>query len=244
LDQENLYDELKSAASNTSRGATEFFVCPSDTFASPDSHHSNYRLNIGTSLSPRRFNGMVESSQLGKQGITGTGEGVHEQFIRDGLSNTVMYSERLVQPPLAGVLPGPNFDTLALSQSTRFLWWPTRTYGPGLEAELGDACQVAANRLTAAIPDANRDYAFRAFGSTYAHISLPNLCGCFTYVPYGPTVGADSPGNATTPASSGHHGTVNVLFADGGCRAFSDSVSAEVWRGIGTRDQSEVLPAF
>jgi prepilin-type processing-associated H-X9-DG protein len=42
-------------------------------------------------------------------------------------------------------------------------------------------------------------------------------------------------------ASSKHSGGVNALFADGSVHFVKDSVSAVVWRGLGTIAGSEVI---
>jgi prepilin-type processing-associated H-X9-DG protein len=44
-------------------------------------------------------------------------------------------------------------------------------------------------------------------------------------------------------AQSNHPGGVNVLMADGSCRFVKDSISMQIWMGLGTKASNEIIGA-
>lgn len=68
--------------------------------------------------------------------------------------------------------------------------------------------------------------------STYTHTQRPNRRSCFNATEQG----AAGP---VVPATSLHHGGVNVAFADGHGRFMADHIDLMVWRALGTRASQE-----
>ncbi|MEQ9407188.1 MAG: DUF1559 domain-containing protein [Fuerstiella sp.] len=227
-------------------GAVPVLICPSDPFASAAENHTSYRMNMGTDYAWDRYDGLLCAPKR----VDGKGflrAAVTVQMVRDGLSNTALFSERLVQPPVAGTSPGPSFDRYAQRHEMRFLWWPRRTYPANARNRLGADCQLRSERITAAIPRSDRDRAFNASGAYYMHISGPNTFGCFHLGAAdrgGLIAGGNDPGNASTPATSQHSTGVHVTFGDGAVRFVANQVDLNVWQALGTRAGGEAVSLF
>ena len=68
---------------------------------------------------------------------------------------------------------------------------------------------------------------------SYQHVNTPNKRSCGFF-----------PTTSTMPASSKHSGGVHLCLADGSVRFASDSINLQLWRGIGTRAEGEVVADF
>jgi prepilin-type processing-associated H-X9-DG protein/prepilin-type N-terminal cleavage/methylation domain-containing protein len=178
------------------------FLCPAD--ANADGGAVNYRLSLG-------WNILVQGR-----------DPLPYQFmaIQDGLSNTALYSERLV-----GGQPAASTRNPLIVDS-------------GQPNDIAPACVQA--QLTATAPQPGDPYA----GTTwlrgadrhvrYVHLFPPNsrLQDCEV---------AGWVGFAVMTARSAHTGGVNVLFADGHTVFVSDAVDLRVWRAWGTPNGGEAV---
>ncbi|MEX0726622.1 MAG: DUF1559 domain-containing protein [Planctomycetaceae bacterium] len=68
---------------------------------------------------------------------------------------------------------------------------------------------------------------------TYQHVDVPNRRACGFY-----------PTKATMPPSSRHEGGVHLLMCDGAVKFITENIDRNLWRGIGTRNGTEVLGEF
>ena len=77
--------------------------------------------------------------------------------------------------------------------------------------------------------------------NSYDHWNTPNKWSCLASDSWGSI--QNSPGAATDAitATSNHAGGVNVAFADGSVRFVKDTISAQAWWAIGTRNLGETI---
>ncbi len=69
---------------------------------------------------------------------------------------------------------------------------------------------------------------------TYLHVNGPDTRSCGFFIAL----------RATMPPSSRHTGGVHLLLADGSVRFVGDSINLGTWRGLGSRNGSEVIGDF
>jgi prepilin-type N-terminal cleavage/methylation domain-containing protein/prepilin-type processing-associated H-X9-DG protein len=182
--------------------------------------------------------GWGDSQNMGPIGI---------ENIRDGTSNTGLFSERLLG--LNGnpqVLRGsPDFKRAIYNGPVGVSYHPAG----GATANLAflQGCQSIPG--TAQMVRSNgsgqywvASYPWHVVINEYLHNGAPNSVNCqnpqeyfgatwLTYV--GPT--------GSAPPSSNHPGGVNLAFADGSVRFVKDSVGLQAWWALGTRAGGEVI---
>ena len=138
--------------------------------------------------------------------------------VRDGLSNTAFYSERVMADWNNGII-SDLADVF---------------FSPAAPTSLDDAVTQCK-----AIDITNPASQFPLFmGAPWVngqhvclHVTGPDTrsCGFFAYL------------RAIMPPSSHHNGGVNVLLGDGSVRFVRDSVNLATWRALGTRNGGEIL---
>ncbi len=247
LDQEALYETLSSRSSAyylNYAGAVPALICPSDSLADVTQNDSSYRVNLGSTLEDAKFNGMIGERKLRSR----YRQAVHVQNVRDGLSNTAFYAERLVQPDDVRSIPDRSTaDIFTRRHANRFLWWPATTTFIPFEQQLATDCQMETNRVTALIPNHYRDYAFAAQPPHYTHHAVPNAFGCYLsgVDVVGINMGAGrNAGEMIVPPTSQHTGGAFVVFADGATRFVGQSIDQAVWSALGTRAGGDDVGAF
>lgn len=230
LDQRPLFDSLMlpddpqglsepPSSSKNSHALAAFvpvFVCPSDGLATGGA--TNYRACMGIGPGIHSGNGWEY----------GNGSGIWRAWrkrraaeVTDGLSNTVLFGEKLTGDRDAEeYTPWRDMARLHLNFVTI--------------AETETACNVVGS-----VPAEHRSYGgatwlFGGFQATwYNHILPPNAqipdCGGL---------------RGAFAARSFHPGGVNITFADGSGRFVSEQIDLAVWRSIATRHRGEVLSAF
>jgi prepilin-type N-terminal cleavage/methylation domain-containing protein/prepilin-type processing-associated H-X9-DG protein len=169
---------------------------------------------------------------------------VRIQSITDGLSNTALFSERLIG------LPGnPTISISSQVNARRGIF--TGTVGVSPNAGLAQAlafvqgCNAIPGSST--VPNGNElgEFAFvgyplhQAF-SSYNHNNTPNTVPCedpseASWLSIGPL--------GSAPATSNHPGGVNVGFSDGSVRFVKNTVNVQTWWALGTRGGGEVISA-
>jgi prepilin-type N-terminal cleavage/methylation domain-containing protein/prepilin-type processing-associated H-X9-DG protein len=222
------------------------YLCPSDPnpggLGLPSTASANYAQNGGLN----RFNyGWYNNGVAYYAGSDG-GQNATRRFasIRDGLSNTALFSEwvkgdgTLQRDGLHMVYIGPQLLALGIETFAQGT--------PNADTLLAQACDA-----TPAIP-ANREWGNKGEiwflqesgrGGPYFHVTAPNHKACCG--PIGPPLGPDSsnPDATLIGASSLHPGGVNLLFCDGSVRFVKTSVNLGVWHGLGSINLGEVISA-
>lgn len=197
----------------------EVFGCPSDN---QEAGSTNYRANVGISafLLPRSSGGRLDSGL----GAFINGSAVRPEEIIDGLSNTALFSERV----LGDFSPAdysPFRDIFADGTV------------PASTNDFRNHCR----RHAVMFPPQHFSFAGGSwlFGgllhSWYLHATSPNspIPDCSV----GSGIVDGGPG--IVAARSLHSGLVHVGFADGSVRMIANDVSQAVWTSIGTRNGSE-----
>jgi len=188
------------------------FLCPSDgdRLQSPWGHN-NYRSCNGSTWSGRSGNGMF-----------GQNSGVRFADVRDGLSNTAMFSERV-----KGTWNALEQDTRADLYNIAGVW---------TEASFRKACAALTPQQAMVYPhdfDGGQTWLEGNMNWTrYNHLLPPNRIACKNGMTWD---------GVAMPASSRHPGGVHVLFGDGTVHFVADVVDEGVWLGAGTiagRDRS------
>ncbi|CAN5790735.1 DUF1559 domain-containing protein [soil metagenome] len=267
MEQENAYNAMNFQGVNSSRmrnGAgvvvssnfTAFvltqnaFICPSDSNGGGEGEN-NYRANFGGNT-PYAGGGIRGTSGANlprsstDNGSFTYGKGLGFQEFRDGLSNTVVFSER--------TKGSGNFGGSPLKGDSYGINSVTMTFNPQTDANaLFTACQQPPS--TSVFFQQGRYVASPGFGlqfsdgwgfswyvaTLYNHVAPPNWSG------WDCTVGssiADVPSeHGLVSARSEHPGGVNALFGDGSVKFVKETVNPLAWRALGTRRGGEVISA-
>lgn len=231
LDQQNLYNSLNfffipwdqypgfSAPNETSLAVNiAIFLCPSDSDNIIDGHemgHNSYRGNAGTLPYNLKFD---SPDQTGKNnGVFWYQSAIRPADIRDGASSTALFSERCLGDPNA---PDPLGDYY-LTQATASVCErasPATTPRHTIEGEWSGERWSDGN----------------VFYTRYDHILTPNSPSC--------NAGSDDyDAQVLVTATSRHPGGVNLALCDGSVRFVRNSVSANVWKALGTIGGREVI---
>ena len=218
-------DSAPSSALNAAvlKYTVPIFLCPSDD---PLPGGNSYRANLG--IGPGTSRHTLPSGIVTMPG-NGTGAFVNWRpmspaAFRDGLSTTVMFSERLVGSGRAGAVD-PARDS--------FVFVGAPMYTP-------TDCELDCPLASAGVPDVylGATWLFGDYRHTsYNHIFTPNF-----FVVDCESMAVGGPGAFT--ARSFHAGGVNAVFADGSARLVNESITLAVWRALGTRANNEHVGSF
>jgi len=232
-------------------------ICPSDgTKTRPNSPYgaTNYMGNQGGIQAVQSMNGTIVPAQFftwgGAADVQNFGPIGIEQ-IRDGTSNTGLFSERLmgiingppilrnspdfkravfVNPP--GVTGVPNHPPSNTAQSLYLTFVQQCNSIPGTTAST--ASNVNGEYWVA-------DYPWHVVIMNYTHDGPPNTAICTNPQDYFNKGNYHGGPSSLNPPSSNHPGGVNLCLADGSVRFIKDSVSLPAWWALGTRAMGEVL---
>lgn len=194
--------------------------CPADDWAVDGSGAASYLGSAGTNLwrSPADSDGFLDFAARPRP----------FSMITDGLSQTAMISERLVDRPA-----GPQAQTS--TGPPRLLWYlPAAILPPGTEEQFVQSCLT--ERIDPRPIAQAWNWGHFQGGDGYDHLLTPNSIGCINGNASGYAVSS-----AAAPASSLHAGGVNALMCDGHVRFTSDTISGVVWRAIGTINGGEAV---
>ena len=168
------------------------------------------------------------------------------EAIRDGLTNTAFFSERLhgiagSQPVTPGQSASSKRGTFSVTASVSGIALTDAT-------SFAQACKSTSGTSINSDHSGSTAYATHPWFLnlvSYNHTGTPNSSTCLNsgetpadaqsagYVgPYG-----------SAPATSNHPGGVQVAMADGSVRFVRDSVAPDIWRGVGTRFGKEIIPS-
>jgi prepilin-type N-terminal cleavage/methylation domain-containing protein/prepilin-type processing-associated H-X9-DG protein len=249
-------------AGNTTVGYLQIasLICPSDgTKLRPGSPWAatSYMGNQGGPGALSAFSGTIipqAGNPDGTQWIAGWGDAqnmgpVGVENIRDGTSNTGLFSERLLGLNNSPAITRSSVDfKRAVFNGTTTVPW-VRPVTPAVITQ-----NVAFVQGCLAIPGTTNsitswgsgaywlaNYPWHIVFNSYLHNGPPNSANCqnnpdefgtwLTFV--GPT--------GSAPPSSNHPGGVNMALSDGSVRFIKDSVGLQTWWALGTRNGGEVV---
>jgi prepilin-type N-terminal cleavage/methylation domain-containing protein/prepilin-type processing-associated H-X9-DG protein len=253
-----VYDNVCGTAVNTTVAYTQLsaLLCPSENYrlgTNPPWGTLNYVSNYGGPGTFQLYTGTIVPNNwynyptLGPFGV---------EAIRDGTSNSAMFSERLHGVTSGGALPlsSPDYKR-AMYQSTVQLPVPLYTTAQSSSFNVAGTQDQALQFLaackqlppTTVSPNSNlagwiwtQAYPWNIITNAYTHFGPPNSIPCNNSG--GP--GTDSVWGGPTssvPPTSNHPGGVNLCMADGSVRFVKDTVSLQTWWAIGTRAGNEVV---
>jgi len=171
--------------------------------------------------------------------------------VTDGLSNTALFSEKLIGlNGYVSVPPGNRPTSLRVSYQTSFA--TDVTGDPAAMGTGGVAMATAFLQQCKSIPGTavptnptqwsgacwNGSHAGTLHFNAYNHYNTPNSLSCVAANSWG---GAPGGFNDIITATSLHSGGVNVGFCDGSVKFVKDSIATATWWAIGTRNQGEVI---
>ncbi len=225
----------------------DVFLCPSDGSVVKirgQIGRNNYFANLGDTASQRlgpatRADGSLTNNETDEQRLGVFNVRIDDSrivtshvtsaSIRDGMSNTAMFSEtrRSRLPPLG----------------------PYENYGPPLSYDISNVYLIHSGNTSwnnNVWPAACSQMTWRlvAFRGLQFYRNIPETCNySHTIVPNfkGHDCGTNSFVTAHIAARSYHPGGVNVALCDGSVRFVKDSVSLNTWRALGTRARGEVV---
>ncbi len=232
------------------------YLCPSENIADRPSLNAtiNYVGNYGGPGQVTGYSGtIVPVGDFNMIGLGGTSLGrvgpVTIESIRDGSTNTALFSERLHGTASGGPVaagPGPNSKRGTFSVS------PSGSTGQGSGAAGAAALVQACKAIPATAMSINTDHLGNTAFATnpfflslvsYNHVGAPNSMNCMnaggenSYVTSAQYLGPFS----SAPATSNHPGGVNLAMADGSVRFVKDSVDLKIWQAVGTRLGKEIV---
>jgi prepilin-type processing-associated H-X9-DG protein len=200
------------------------FLCPSDIQRPAG---NNYRACMG--YGPGIFgpnSGAICQYPGNASGAFVNGRPVRPAEFRDGLSNTVLFSEQLIGD----------------GDPQRYTPWTDAFYFEGNLCTADDARQRCAQFATVnAQHDSFRGTTWLLGGwrhTWYNHVLTPN-----SHVPdcSAGGEGMGGGGNGAYAARSYHEGGVNVVMADGSSRFVSENVNPAIWQALATRSGKESI---
>ncbi len=169
--------------------------------------------------------------------------------IRDGTSNTGLFSERLIALNGVGsVLRSSNdFKRAVFDGPVGVPFHPAN--GATANIQFIQGCLAIPGNKASRNASANgiwwvAAYPWHTVVNDYSHNGTPNSVECQNPSEYfgaswltlvGPT--------GSAPPNSNHPGGVNMCLADGSVRFIKDSVNLQAWWGIGTRSGGETISA-
>jgi prepilin-type N-terminal cleavage/methylation domain-containing protein len=242
------------------QSAATLFICPSEANSRSKISENNYRFNFGGST---HFGGgrdtqnnndsdaiePITGISAGGNGAFTIGDGLLLAAFTDGLSNTVILSERIMGN---GINPSAAKNIhMGIIRSR-----PDNTSRPGL---MEPAAMFRICETNSSIPAGQLSFSFSGsgryipitgqaafsngwptstyMGTLYNHVAPPNWkvpdCAGFTST-------LDTPGeHGIIAARSYHVGGVNVSFGDGATTFVSQNIDLDIWRAVGTRNGGE-----
>jgi prepilin-type N-terminal cleavage/methylation domain-containing protein len=236
LDQQPLYRKVNfnvpyNAPENDVVRKTELTMlkCPSDSTngaLAALGGQNNYYGNTGTEIVYTLPSPTVGGTNYGMpypNGIFFPNSNISSADIKDGLSSTAAFAERLV---------GDGNNAISTPESDTY---QPGTYPATADQALADCKAVNVNDLTKqGFSDIGAPW-LRPYHSTtmYYHVAPPNGRSCMF-----------PPGRIMTTASSRHVGGVHIAMCDGATRFVNQAINLAVWRAIGTRAGKEVVGEF
>jgi len=218
-------------------------ICPSDGYKRPWVHGTHsYVSNFGGPGPVARWSGTVGvPDPWGWYKNTGV---IGIESIRDGTSNTALFSERLL-----GITGDPRFRRDSVDGLRGYY----DIAGPAAAtADTNDAAS-ARSFLNAckSIPGTKLNGNTQLFGfswtmgyyvhanNQYNHFGTPNTTPCHNQTVESTQVWEAS--MSIAPPTSNHPGGVNLALADGSVRFIKDTVAVPTWWALGTRNWGEVI---
>lgn len=203
----------------------DYYVCPADPHALTAESHVSYRASVGTES---HRNGVGRTSERNVRRL---------REITDGASQTVLFSERRVEPwdrispPTSGYPVGK-----AAADPSGWFWYvdAARRDADGLVA----ACLTARTGVSPVVEHSTSQ--FKDIGSWFHGDLPPQSPACYgggSTEPLAVTA-------ATLISATSIHPQVSVAFVDGSVRGFSGQTDRDLWAALNTAIEGEFTSGF
>lgn len=230
-------------------------VCPSESVKLGPwiaSTFTNYHANFGGPVTIASWDGPIVPFQSDPgnmpgftNAVTTPGMGtIGFETITDGLSSTAMYSEKLIglNGFVAAAVPGTRNSLRVSFQTQVAVNWDQ---GGGAAATAFYAtCKGTPSTQAPTNPTQwtgaawNGSHAGTLHFNAYNHWMTPNMLSCVSQNSWGGPPGGF---NDAITATSNHPGGVDVCMCDGSVKFIKDTVNPQIWWGLGSRNQGELL---
>jgi prepilin-type N-terminal cleavage/methylation domain-containing protein/prepilin-type processing-associated H-X9-DG protein len=245
-----------NAIANSTAAAVRlaFWLCPSENQTAELSqgiYTSNYVGNLGGPPMIQGYSGVIVPTidleiTYGQQLAP-----ISIAMVLDGMSNTALFSERLVGGQTTGWPPTPVVPA-GNANSRRFMYL-SPTGAAAFSGQQGALTFVSACN---SLPGSTTPYYFDgcqvgevAFNAhpvhttftNYNHLGPPNSYPCINPTP-GYTWACIDP-MSSSPATSNHPSGVNVCLCDGSVRFIKNTINLQTWWALGSRGLNEVISA-
>lgn len=232
-----------SSGVNVTSGVTEkkvpIYICPSEVQAvirpgTPNHFPTNYAFNGGMWKFFIHGPTANDGGQAG-DGAFAPGSNFTTAHFTDGTSNTLCFSEVKAYTPAVGngqegtdtppsSVSGFTAGRLSLTGHTE--WVDGKIHETGFTTTFNPNTQMLVN------------------GTASGSATGGPFVGDFRSCTEGSAACLGLPIYAAVTARSYHTAIVNALMMDGSCRTFSDNISTQTWRALGTRGKGETLGDF
>jgi len=227
-------------------------ICPSDGTKKPPAAPYGTTNYVGNMGGPGVINAMTGTIVANGAFISGWGDSnnfgpIGIEAVRDGTSNTALFSERLV-----GINGGPTvrLDSVdakrAIFNTPTGGAWKSGTTGAQLFVA---GCRSLLGSTLSINSTANgyvwcASYPWHVTVNDYTHFGPPNQPACQNPATenFGSWLTFVGPSHSAPP-NSNHPSGVNMAFTDGSVRFVKDTVNLQTWWAIGTRNSGEVVSA-
>jgi prepilin-type N-terminal cleavage/methylation domain-containing protein/prepilin-type processing-associated H-X9-DG protein len=242
--------DYASAANSTAYNAKfSVFFCPSDPNAGIVNDNCYYgsvgpTTNAGSDVPPRPTSPACPSFSDPTSGVFAFRMAYGLQTLTDGSSNTIAFSEGRAGPQSAGVVPGAMIMGAGLSGNAYFL-----NANQNVNLVLADlqtcTTQFNTSNLGNISVGHGHDWGVGGMGATLFNTIVPPNSKIYPWAACRTDCngGCDGASMDYSNAQSYHPGGVNTLMADGSARFIKDSVSMQIWWGLGSRAGGEVISA-
>jgi prepilin-type processing-associated H-X9-DG protein len=240
-------------------------VCPSDGITIPSNGTTirNYHANVGGPPELGSWDGAIIPPKSDGNGINGldgyvpplTAQPWNSNLgtigfssFTDGLSNTAMFSEKLVGTGPTGAVPRTN------PYAKRGYGWVISIV---VNVDTGNAAEaLAVARACLAVPGNQMSKGGALPAGNGLNWVAGNESGCLIWGAYNHSVppnnvqcvASNDPNTEAwgslpdaIPPSSNHPGGVNVAMSDGSVRFIKDSTSLQAWWALGSRNRGEII---
>ncbi len=241
-------------------------ICPSESLKTGPwvaGNMANYRANFGGPPVTLSWSGPIIIMNPAINGQSGPAMNVNGNMgtfgtegIPDGTSNTAAISEKMMGTSDFGNSSGTSLIRASMGQLAMPGMFATSitinvdqgAAGYPLAQQFYQACNAIPGTQTLSTYSGWWDGACwdGSHGGTlnfnsYDHWNTPNKFSCLAANSYGSIQNSPGSVNDAITATSFHPGGVNVAFCDGSVRFVKDSVGAQVWWAIGTRNGGETV---
>jgi prepilin-type N-terminal cleavage/methylation domain-containing protein/prepilin-type processing-associated H-X9-DG protein len=218
------------------------FLCPSDGNAGKNGFNNSYAASVGTCTTGYAWSYVGPGPDTnGSSGVYGYQANYGLADITDGSSNTIAFSEWVVNNPLG---KPPGRATQASLKATGYLDVSAVANAVTLVQSDINACSVAFGNGTGAQVGNGPGitWATGAMGYTLFNTVIPpNGGGTVTWQACRNGCCAQSQHADYNIATSKHPGGVNVLMSDGSVKFIKNTIALITWWSLGTRGNGESI---